>query len=406
MMQRQKPFIRTEHHPFKTCDDFNCAVCIKSIAKFRIKPKLNKEEFFGNAPAPFIGRFGYPNVNVGILSPPEVTEDAWLYDAPRYWAVNLFQIPQIVDYRASLINSHSRANIKSSDRILQISQEVGMAAKPVEIEMFLKRVPVLRMSTDTNAAPIGPSAEIKAVKITSNPKIPQKVEKVYSDKDLKAAEAMNYLYKSGFDENSLMRILSVGAVGLKTNRKLVPTRWSITATDDIIGKQIISKIKNYNNIDTYSLYFGGYLGNYFCIMLFPEVWSYELFEMLAGHYDYTTDYESYEGRKRYVEETAGGYYAARLPILEKLNEKRKQASVLALRFITNEYYIPLGVFVVREAVRKAMNSSSITFSSKEEMLGYARNIARQKFGMNIDFVYGGSKLLESIRSQKKLADFC
>ena len=315
MMLRQKGFVRTEHHPFRTCDNFNCPVCVKSIAKFKVKPKLNREQFFGSSPAPFVGRFGYPFVNVGVLSPPEVTEDAWLYDAPRFWSANRFQIPQIVDYRSSLINSHLKSHVKSSCKLQEISREVGMAAMPVELEIFLKSKPGLRMSSDSSAAPIGPSAEVKNARITSNPKIPQKVEKVYSDTDLKAAEAINYLYSSGFDENFLTRILSVGAVGLKASRKLVPTRWSITASDDILGKQIITTIKDYNISSDYELHFGGYLGNYYAVMLFPDVWGYELFETLAGYGGYSTDYESYGGRKYYADETAGGYYASKLPLL-------------------------------------------------------------------------------------------
>ncbi len=402
---KPKPFNRTEHHPFRTCSDINCAICVMSIAKFRIKPKLNREEFFGSSPAPFIGRFGYPNVNVGILSPPEVDEDAWIYDAPRYWAAHQYQIPQIVEYRAGLINSHLKANIRSSDRMLQISQEVGMAARPVEVEMLLKKAPVFRMSIDSAAAPVGPSAEIRKVQITSNPKIPGKVEKVYSDTDLKAAEALNYLYRSGYDENFLSRILSVGAVGVKSSRKLVPTRWSITAADDIIGKQLIAKIKGYSRIDVHSLYFGSYLGNYFAVLLIPEVWSYELFEMLAGSTSYTTDYEGYSGRKGYVEETAGGYYAARLPVVEKLNELRRQASALVLRFMTDEYTVPLGVFVVREAVRKAMAEKPIEFMSREAMLDYAKTLAKRKFGMDITFAYSSSILLGNLKRQRKLGEY-
>ena len=35
---------------------------------------------------------------------------------------------------------------------------------------------------------------------------------------------------------------------------------------------------------------------------------------------FTTDYEPYTGRKTYAENCVGGYYAARLPILEKLKD--------------------------------------------------------------------------------------
>ena len=176
MMRQAAGFVRTEHHPFRTCGSFNCPVCTKSMARFKVQPRL-RESFSGSSPAPFVGRFGYPFVNVGILSPPEKTEDAWLYDAPRHWAEQSFQIPRIVEYRASLVNSHSRSHVKSGGRLLEISREVGMASKPVEIEMLLKGKPVMRMSADSVSAPLGPSAQVRKARVTSNPKIPRQGRK-------------------------------------------------------------------------------------------------------------------------------------------------------------------------------------------------------------------------------------
>ena len=403
MMRPGRKFVRTEHHPFKTCSSFSCPVCVKSIAKFRIAPKL-KEEFFGSSPAPFIGRFGYPLVNVGVLSMPEVAEDAWLYDAPRTWASRLYQIPDIVNFRASLINSHSRSHVKGGSRIREITQEIGMASSPVELELSLRKKPVIRMSMDSVTAPTGPSAEVKSVRITANAKVHTKVDKVYSDIDLKASEAIHYLYKSGFDEGSLSKILSVGAVGLKLNRKIVPTRWSITASDDIIGKDLTGLIKDCPLMDGSSFYFGGYLGNYFAVLLFPEVWSYELFETLAGCSSYTTDYESYYGRKSYATQTAGGYYASRLVALEKLRKLKRQASVLVIRVITQEYTLPLGVFVVREAIRKAMESSALNFSSADLMIKYASDFIRKRFGHDVTSVLRNSRMLRNA-SQQKLTSY-
>ena len=101
--------------------------------------------------------------------------------------------------------------------------------------------------------------------------------------------------------------MSVGILGLKKDRKLVPTRWSITATDDIIGKSLISEIKDYSEISSYYSFFGNYLGNYYLILIFPEVWSYELFETyVPSNWNFTkplrygTDFEDYYGRKEYA----------------------------------------------------------------------------------------------------------
>ena len=405
-MKPSRPkFVRTDHHPFKTCGNFNCSVCTKSVANFRVRSRISKDTFFGNSPAPFIGRYGYPSVNVGILSPPGLAEDAWVYDAPLHWSSNDFQIPEIVGYRASLVNAHSKGHVKSPSKMLEISREVGMASMPVEVEMFLKKKPVIRMSVDSASAPVGPSAPVAKASITSNPKIHTKVDKVHSDSDLKASEALLYLYDSGFDEGHLSRVLSVGSVGLEKNRKLVPTRWSITASDDIIGRHLSALVKNFSPVSDFLFYFGGYLGNFFAVFAFPDVWSYELFESFAGTGDFTSDYEGYEGRKRYVDETAGGYYASRLAVLESLRRIKRQASVFALRIITPDYTVPLGCWVVREAMRKSLQSSPLKFASREEMVGYAGSFIRQRFGTDLQAFLGRSRLFDKMKFQRKLSSF-
>ena len=382
-------------------------------AMFKIKQKLNKKDFFSSSPAPFVGHQGYPELNVGILSPVEFTSDAWKYDAPKYWAMNNMQIPQIIDYRSALINSRFKVNVHNRNKFLEIAQEVGIASKPVDIEFHLKEKPSFGFESDRILTPTGPKGMLEKAKVTSNPKVEYHVDKVTSDIDLKAGEALNYLYEKGYDENFLSRMLSIGTLGIGRNRKLVPTKWSITATDDTLGKAVIDEIKEYPEAE-YMAFFGGYLGNYYLILVFPEKWSYELFEMSVpldvnpwskDKKFYATDYEDYYGRKQYASETAGGYYANRLPILNALKILKRQGTVISLRFITDEYTMPLGVWVVREASRNAMSSKPLRFSSEELMMEYARMIAGTKFGINVDNLLKNSVIIRSMKTQKKLKHF-
>ena len=409
----QIPF---RHHkgydPLGDCGKGRCPICARNNAIYKVKNSIDKEEFTSDAVSPFVGKFGYPNVNLGILAPPEQSEESWLFDAPKHWASESYEIPRIVDFRSSLLNSRYNVNIKKRIKLLELSQDIAMSSKPVDVDIQLSEKPRFRLNLDSHMAPTGPNAKLKDAKITENPKIHTKVYKVFDDIDLKAGEAINYLYGNKFDENFLSRILSVGTIGLKKDRKLVPTRWSITATDDIIGKNLIKEIKDYTEINSYYSFFGNYLGNYYLILMFPEIWSYELFESYApANLDYnrelryTTDYESYSGRKYYAENTAGGYYTVRLAILEKLKEMKRQASVLALRFITDEYTMPLGVWVTREATRKSVNSKPIEFASKELMITYAKHLIRKKFNVNIEDILGHSLLLQNIKKQSKLTQF-
>lgn len=396
----------------KFCGRTICPIIAKSEAMFKVK-ELAKKDFFGSSPAPFVGHYGYPYVNVGILSPPEIREDAWIFDAPRQWAKENFEIPSIVDYRSALINSRFKVLVKEkSDKFLELSQEIGMASKPVDVEINLEKKPFLKLDFTPELAPMGPKGKLKRARATENPKIHTKVDKVVSDTDLKSTDAMIYLYKNEFDENFLSRILSTGTLGFKKNRKLVPTRWSITCVDSTLGNNFVKKIKDYQ-VSDFQLYFGGYLGNYYVIMFFPEIWSYELFETYAPKaswntskdVQFATDYEPYEGRKVYAEECAGGFYATRIVLTEKLKQMKRQASVLALRFITEEYYVPLGVAIVREATRKAMNSKPITFPSKEAMINYTKTLVKDKFNMDVDKILKYSILLKNVRTQKKLFSF-
>ena len=147
--------------------------------------------------------------------------------------------------------------------------------------------------------------------------------------------------------------------------------------------------------------------------MFPEPWSYELFEMympraewnITNEIQFMTDYESYSGRKEYAENCGGGYYSVRLAVLERLKEIKKQASVLALRFITGEYAVPLGVWVTREAARKALKNKPIEFASKELMVEYTKKLAKKKFGYDLGDLLKNSILLRNINTQMKLQVF-
>ena len=72
----------------------------------------------------------------------------------------------------------------------------------------------------------------------------------------------------------------------------------------------------------------------------------------------------FDGKKGYSP-LAGGYYAARLPALEYLIEIKRQASVFVLREITPDYWAPLGVWVVREGMRNALQNPPKKFESLE-----------------------------------------
>ena len=377
---------------------------------------LDSNEFCGNSPpSVFVGRFGYPKVNVGVLSPVKKQKNAYLLDNPKEWVKRDLKDEDILKLRSQLVNARFQSSVKHFEhRLLNLSQEVGMAHKPVDMEVFLKDKPKNMLKMNSVLSPLSNNANVKNIKLTENPKIKTHVEKVTSDYDLKSIEGVYKLYNKGFDENFLSKILSIGLLGIKKNRKLVPSRWSVTGTDSVIGNKLLEEIKYYKNLETSLVYFGGYLGNYYLILFLPGIWSYELFEMGAplqknpwskSGETYATDYEDYFGRKNYVQETAGAFYATRLVILERLKNLKKQASILVLRFITEEDRFPLGVFVCREGSRKSVNSKPLEFEDKNLAITYAKSFAKKKYGIDINVILKKSKLLNESINQKRISEF-
>ena len=391
---------------------------IKKIAETNFKVRdLSKISMINSLspPSVFIGsRLKYPEINVGILSPLEKDENAWVYDDAKYWAENNFEINQVLHLRNSLLNSRFRTKVtdaRMNKKFMDLIKDVAISSKPVEVEIELKNRIRSGNEKDKILTPLGMSANFDKAKIIGNVQINRHLDKILND-ELKVSDSMKILYENNFDEYSLSKILSVGVLGLKKDRRLVPTRWSITASDDIIGKQLLKKVRDYKWLEDYELFYEEFMGNQYLILMFPNIWSFELFELYfpgsswnpSSEIKASTDFEGFDGRTKYAFNTAGGYYAARLPILKYLDSIKKQASVVVIRIETPSYWASLGVWVVRESVKKALNKK-IKFSSKKELLDSAKGISKIKYQFDTENIFKTSKLIRSINLQRNLTEY-
>jgi hypothetical protein len=372
------------------------------LPRFRIEPRMRKvsKEFFGPSYSIFIGRQGYPNVNIGPLAAIEERPDM---DKPSAWFGRDYS--DIIELHSLLLRSKQRESVKSRSRLVQESQELVLASKPTDVEMSFKKKPVYRVSFSDVVQPMGPSAPLEKLRVAENPNISRRVDKIVSD-ELKANHASFQLYESGLDVYKISSILSSGVLGLKENKKLVPTRWGITGTDDIVAKELMRQVRNYRSVESFMVFESGYLDNHFVVLFMPGSWEFEYFEAWAPgsmwsqnlkKTEILEDYEPFRGRTNYADLEGGGYYASRIACVEKLKEMKRQARVVVFREIYEGYVIPLGVWVVRETARSAYKNRPIFFSTKEEALKHIDS----KLRLPVKEYLKRSKILR----QKRLVDF-
>ncbi|MDG6907989.1 MAG: hypothetical protein JRN20_19650 [Nitrososphaerota archaeon] len=340
--------------------------------KFWKKVVEERSNFLGSSPpAVFVGSTNYPKVSLGILAPPMIMKDASILDAPDVWYKSKAGLSDIVDYRSRMVYSRSHVNDTSDislNKLVEAMQELAMSSTPLDVDIKLSRRPQFAFSFDTYSTPIGNPAPIERVKVIDNATVERSIDKAVHDPDLRAVEAIQYLRERA-PMNQVQKMLSVGMLGLKKQRKLVPTRWAITAVDSAMGDEIVDKVKQYHEIDKPMIFRNEYLFNTFQVLLLPRSYQYELIEIditeSTEHPTMTQDFEPYGGRTSYASETAGGFYAARYSVLKALDAMHRQASVIVVREIHPEYSFPVGVWAVRSNVAGAMNSVPETLEDEK-----------------------------------------
>ena len=244
-----------------TCPILYRLSVLKSLKKIQVKKEFSSD----SPPGFFVGHFNYPQVALGPLVTIGSIEELKDIDETDRWFGK--SIDEIVRLRSMLFRSSFSLDVKSSSgRLFENSSLIAMASKPVLTEVRLEKVYPPKISFDDVSAPWGGAGRLTELSIGENPSIHPKVDYVHRDVELKSGEAMEILYRSGFSVSFITRILSAGLIGIGKDRRIVPTRWSITSVDSNLSDILLSEIKHNKLIDSFLLFKSSYLNNEFRVI--------------------------------------------------------------------------------------------------------------------------------------------
>lgn len=322
-------------------------------------------------PSVFIGRWSYPKVYAGPMMSSQMG-DTSIMDTPEDWISQNKTQEEIINYRINLVRGKHLIKIDDLENpFIEKLQDISLASKSIDSEATFERRPTGSMLTE-DSMPHGPSAVIEKFDINAV-KWDRQLEKTFYDTDLKSTDAIVNLHNKDVPFTAMQKAFSVGAIGTRNKRKLVPTRWSITACDSTLADEFLRNIRKFERLDTYRVFEFGALNSYYVIILTPTEWQYELYEafikLIKNEELIFSDYETNGGKKEYSI-VGGCYYAAKMVVLDYLMQIKKQSGLLILRE-AYEDYVPLGVFNVRENIKEAMQRPYIEFETLESCLKYA-----------------------------------
>ena len=321
-------------------------------------------------PSVFIGAAQYPKVYAGPMIAP-IHGDTSLMDRPEEWIPGDIAQEEIIRYRLSLVRGmHQVKAADMEDRFISKLQEIALSDRSIESEARFSSSPA-GFSFSEEHTPYGPSAPIEHLEIEEQ-RWNRELERVYYDTDLKATDAVIELHRRKVPFSSIQKAFSVGVMGGKRKRHLVPTRWSITACDTTIGNRLLTEVKKCSPIDTWRVHEFSSLHNRYAVILMPTAWQYEwteAFVRVLGEEEVVfSDYELHKPKTTYSH-LGGCFYSCKMAVLEALAEQQKQAGAIILREASSGY-VPLGVFNVRENVRNAMKQPALEFEDGEAVRSY------------------------------------
>lgn len=386
-----------------------CPILLKYHAFERTLPMVGRLELDGSSPPGlFVGRFGYPKVSVGPLLSPEhgPTE---LLDTPEEWVGR--SVADVISFRTGLVRGTSRIRVTDAEQpipLLEDLQLLGIAGESVESEATFRRPPRGRLSLSDSTPPFGPSAPIEKVRLDVR-RVDPHLDRLSSDTDANARLAVSELYDRGVRVSRIQRAFSIGILGRRGRRRIVPTRWSITAVDDLLSKQNLGTVRALPELSEVWLYRMTALDNRWLIALLPGAYRYESIEAWYPNTLWNPnphrivmvgDHEGYRGRTTYAS-IGGCYYAARLATSEALLRVGRQAGVLVLREVHPGELLPLGVWNVREHVRAALRTAPERLSGLPEL----GERIRSTFAIPLDRWLATSALLHEARTQRRLDEW-
>jgi hypothetical protein len=365
--------------------------------------EVGKEMEGSSPPSVFIGSWNYPYVSAGPMIAPQHGDTA-IMDMPESWiAANLTQ-EEIIGYRLNLVRGKSIVNAADlSSRYVEKLQEISLSSSSIESEVAFSSIPTGTTFSEEHT-PFGPSASIERFEIESG-RWDHKLEKVFHDTDLLSAGAVISLHRQGVPFSSIQKAFSVGTIGVERNRHLVPTRWSITACDTMIGDKLLNDVKKNPVIDTWRVHQFASLHNNYAVILMPTSWQYEWSEaflkVLGNEELLFSDHEGFKKKTGYSH-LGGCYYSCKMAVLETLARQQEQAGAIVLREV-HRGYVPMGVFNVRENVRHAMLQPGREF---EDIRSVLLSISGTFTLPVTRFIEEGVLLRETIRQRQcRLSDF-
>jgi hypothetical protein len=320
----------------------------------------------------------YPIMWAGVLGTVQPSEWLSIFDHPEAWRG--LDRKAILRMRQQLYRFVLPVDAKemTPHSVVDSLQTVALSVSPIAIEVDSPHLPRSELKGIGGQSPMGQLIKCKSLEIVSNPEI-SRVAKRICDKDVPSAESVWQLLDYDYTLDQVARMMSVGLLGHKKRRRLVPLRSAYKAVIDSYLTNAVMNLVESPLSSSIRLHASTLHGDSFTVLLRPGEPRVDYLR-LESFNGLNTLRTSFEGLETQATDPKTSVYAdhARFSAYRNMIGNTESSHIVIFHQCRDPHNLILGPWVARAGVRYALDGDGVELDNMENAVTVMNSLLKPK----------------------------
>jgi hypothetical protein len=321
----------------------------------------------------------YPMLEAGFLASTEPLEHLSIYDFPEAWQG--LDRDTIFTMRRHLYRFLYPVDARSlqPEGVVRSLQEIALSVRPIALRVEGESLQLRRLQLRNGQLPSGNDVTIKSVELLSEPETSKVAERI-TEQDISAAEGIWRLLDYDYSLDQVVRLMSVGLLGKKGTRRIIPTRSSYKATINAFIDRSVMELIESPSVTAYELYMSTLFGDRFAVLLHPGEARVDYLRMDIVR-DRMTRGFSFEGLRQWPTDPKTSVFSdhARFSVYKNLVRRNQCCHATIFHMSKEPRNQLLGPWVARAGVQETLSSEPVKLDNKDNAVELLETLLEPDF---------------------------
>jgi hypothetical protein len=323
----------------------------------------------------------YPMLEAGFLASNEPLEHLSIYDFPQVWQG--LDRDTIFSMRRHLYRFLLPVDARSMqpEGVIRTLQEIALSVRPIALRVEGESLRPRGLQFRSGQLPSSNDVMIQSIELLSEPEISKVAERI-TQQDIPATEGIWRLLDYDYSLDQVVRLMSIGLLGRKKTRRILPTRSAYKATINAFIDRVVMELIESPSISSYEIHSGNLFGDQFFVLLHPGESRVDYLSLDVSGNKITRGF-AFEGLHQWSSDAKTSLYSdyARFSVYRKLMRRKERCHVTVFHLMKDPRNQLLGPWISRAGVDEALASESIKFDNRENAIQLLDTLLEPEFSV-------------------------